>query len=141
MRFTRSASLVPDAPLFRSDPGYLRPAFFWWWFAFDAYAPPIFDKGALIAASGGFAAIIVAIAMSVWRTRERQKAETYGSARWAGRREIRAAGMLGGVGGVPGRFGTAYMRHDRSEERRLGKAGVSTCRYRWSPSHSKKNRK
>src|SRR3546814_17735775 len=25
-----------------------------------------------------------------------------------------------------------------SEERRLGKEGVSTCRYRWSPSHDKK---
>ena len=101
--------LVGDYPV------YLPPAFFWWWFAFDAYAPPIFYKGALIAASGGFAAIIVAIAMSVWRARERQKAETYGSARWAGRREIRAAGMLGGEGVVLGRFGKAYLRHDGAE--------------------------
>ncbi len=96
-------------------PVYPPPAFFWWWFAFDAYAPPIFYKGALIAASGGFAAIIVAIAMSVWRARERQKAETYGSARWAGRREIRAAGMLGGEGVVLGRFGSDYLRHDGAE--------------------------
>src|SRR3546814_19637 len=28
---------------------------------------------------------------------------------------------------------------DRSEERRVGKEGVSTCRSRWSPYHSKKN--
>src|SRR3546814_14772289 len=28
----------------------------------------------------------------------------------------------------------------RSEERRVGKECVSTCRYRWSPYHSKKNR-
>src|SRR3546814_10979293 len=27
----------------------------------------------------------------------------------------------------------------RSEERRVGKACVSTCRYRWSPLHLKKN--
>src|SRR3546814_16776424 len=27
----------------------------------------------------------------------------------------------------------------RSEERRVGKEGVSTCRSRWSPYHSKKN--
>src|SRR3546814_12027335 len=27
----------------------------------------------------------------------------------------------------------------RSEERRVGKECVSTCRYRWSPYHSKKN--
>src|SRR3546814_11305368 len=25
--------------------------------------------------------------------------------------------------------------HDRSEERRVGKAGVSTCRSRWAPYH------
>src|SRR3546814_18328003 len=29
----------------------------------------------------------------------------------------------------------------RSEERRVGKECVSTCRYRWSPYHSKKNKK
>src|SRR3546814_15262401 len=28
---------------------------------------------------------------------------------------------------------------NRSEERRVGKEGVSTCRYRWSPGHEKKN--
>src|SRR3546814_11954956 len=28
---------------------------------------------------------------------------------------------------------------DRSEERRVGKECVSTCRYRWSPYHEKKN--
>src|SRR3546814_12918462 len=28
---------------------------------------------------------------------------------------------------------------DRSEERRVGKEGVSTCRSRWSPYHKKKN--
>src|SRR3546814_14258708 len=32
-------------------------------------------------------------------------------------------------------------RHERSEERRVGKECVSTCRSRWSPSHSKKKNK
>src|SRR3546814_12088187 len=32
-----------------------------------------------------------------------------------------------------------YFRHARSEERRVGKECVSTCRSRWSPYHSKKN--
>src|SRR3546814_19083044 len=32
-------------------------------------------------------------------------------------------------------------RHARSEERRVGKAWVSTCRYRWSPYPSKKKNK
>src|SRR3546814_20124493 len=30
---------------------------------------------------------------------------------------------------------------ERSEERRVGKEGVSTCRYRWSPEHEKKKKK
>src|SRR3546814_11452016 len=29
-------------------------------------------------------------------------------------------------------------KYFRSEERRVGKEGVSTCRYRWGPSHKKK---
>src|SRR3546814_15166807 len=32
----------------------------------------------------------------------------------------------------------ASERADRSEERRVGKEGVSTCRSRWSPDHYKK---
>src|SRR3546814_15329794 len=30
---------------------------------------------------------------------------------------------------------TSIQRHNRSEERRVGKECVSTCRYRWSPYH------
>ena len=43
------------------------PALFWWWFFYDAYAPEVFLEGALIAASGSFVAIAVAIGMSVWQ--------------------------------------------------------------------------
>src|SRR3546814_10968951 len=32
------------------------------------------------------------------------------------------------------------LRHGRSEERRVGKECVSTCRSRWSPYHTKKNK-
>src|SRR3546814_12331869 len=32
---------------------------------------------------------------------------------------------------------TFFLRNIRSEERRVGKECVSTCRSRWSPSHSK----
>src|SRR3546814_13977782 len=49
----------------------------------------------------------------------------------------------GGVGNPTATFLTsAYLGPrtsvDRSEERRVGKACVSTCRSRWSPYHSKK---
>ncbi|WP_328279484.1 conjugal transfer protein TraG [Sphingobium sp.] len=96
-------------------PIYPPPAFFGWWFSFDAYAPDIFQTGAYIAVSGGFVSIAVAIGMSVWRARELKNAETFGSARWASEKEIRKAGLLGGDGVVLGQFGRAYLRHDGPE--------------------------
>ena len=97
------------------QPVYVPPAFFWWWYWFDAYAPKIFYEGAIIASMGGFVSIAVAISMSVWRAREAKKVTTYGSARWADRREVRAAGLLGEDGVLLGRFGDAYLRHDGPE--------------------------
>ena len=96
-------------------PFYLPPAFFWWWYGYDAYAPSIFVEGAYIAASGGFIAAAVAIAMSVWRAREAKKVETYGSARWADTHEVKAAGLLGPDGVVLGRYDHDYLRHDGPE--------------------------
>ena len=69
-------------------------------FAYDAYARDIFVESAYIAASGEIAAVIVAIAMSVWRAREMKRVTTYGSARWAETREVREAGLLGQPTGV-----------------------------------------
>jgi len=96
-------------------PFYLPPAFFWWWYSYDAYAPGIFTEGAVIAASGGFIAVAVAIGMSVWRAREAKKVETYGSARWAGTEEVKSAGLLGPDGVVLGRYDRDYLRHDGPE--------------------------
>ena len=96
-------------------PFYYPPAFFWWWFSFDAYAPAIFTEGAIIAASGGLVAIAAAILMSIIRAREARNVATYGSARWAEDREIRAAGLLGPDGVVLGKFDQDYLRHDGPE--------------------------
>lgn len=96
-------------------PIYYPPAFFWWWYFYDAYAPPIFVEGALIAASGGFISIAVAIGMSVWRAREAKNVATYGSARWAQVDEVRAAGLLGPDGVVLGKLDHEYLRHDGPE--------------------------
>ncbi|MDR3493871.1 MAG: conjugal transfer protein TraG, partial [Ancalomicrobiaceae bacterium] len=96
-------------------PVYRPPAFLWWWFAYDAYAPSIFIEGAYIAASGGITAAAVAIGMSVWRAREAKNAETYGSARWAQTKEVEQAGLLGPDGVVLGRHERAYLRHDGPE--------------------------
>ncbi|WP_226562253.1 conjugal transfer protein TraG [Salipiger thiooxidans] len=96
-------------------PVYYPPAIFWWWYFYEAYAPAIFTKGGLIAASGGFIAIAVAIGMSVWRAREAKNVATYGSARWAERPEIKAAGLLDPDGVVLGRYDQDYLRHDGPE--------------------------
>ncbi|RDW12861.1 conjugal transfer protein TraG [Paracoccus thiocyanatus] len=96
-------------------PVYYPPALFWWWYFYDAYAPRIFIEGGIIAASGGFLAIGIAILMSVWRAREAEDVETYGSARWAGRPEIERARLLGPDGVVLGKLGEDYLRHDGPE--------------------------
>ena len=96
-------------------PVYWPLSFFWWWYVFDAYAPDVFVEGAYIAASGGVLAIVVAVAMSVWRAREARTAATYGSARWATHHEIRAAGLTTPDGVVLGKFERSYLRHDGPE--------------------------
>jgi type IV secretion system protein VirD4 len=96
-------------------PAYPPPAFFLWWYWYDAYAPRVFYEGAVIAAAGGFAAIGIAIGMSVWRAREARDVTTYGSARWATETEVRDAGLLAPDGVVLGWFAQRYLRHDGPE--------------------------
>ena len=96
-------------------PIYPPPVFFWWWYRYGAYAPAIFMEGGCFAASGGFAAIGVAIVMSLWRAREAKTITTYGSARWATKNEIRGAGLFHADGVVLARFGREYLRHDGPE--------------------------
>ena len=96
-------------------PFYRPPAFFWWWFTYDAYAHDIFVDGGFIAATGGIAAIVVAVMMSVWRAREAKRITTYGSARWAENREIRRAGLFRPDGVLLGRWRGEYLRHDGPE--------------------------
>src|ERR1700686_5099207 len=96
-------------------PVYQPPAFFWWWFAYDAYAREVFVEGAYIPASGGVAAIVVAVAMSVWGAREIKNITTYGSAGWAETSEVRRAGLLQHDGVLLGQWHGAYIRHDSPE--------------------------
>jgi type IV secretion system protein VirD4 len=98
-----------------SVPIYPPPAFFWWWYFYDAYARTVFWEGGVIAASGGFISIAVAITMSVLRAGEADDVDTYGSARWAKQAEIEAAGLLGSDGVVLGKLDQTYLRHDGPE--------------------------
>ncbi|MGA0599207.1 conjugal transfer protein TraG [Caulobacter sp. KR2-114] len=100
---------------FLGRPIYPPPAFFVWWFEFDAYAPKIFLHGAAIAASGGLIGALIAVVLSVIRARESRSVTTYGSARWAFDRDVRAAGLLHDRGVVLGAWRGRYLRHDGPE--------------------------
>src|SRR5262249_51966914 len=64
---------------------------------------------------GGFAAIVGAIVLSVWRAREAEDITTYGSARRADSDEGSKAGLLGAEGVVLGRVDVEDLRHDGPE--------------------------
>ncbi len=50
------AQLGQPWTVFHGVPLYQPWLFFVWWFQFDAYAPEVFQRGAYVAASGGYSA-------------------------------------------------------------------------------------
>src|SRR5690348_15579918 len=100
---------------FVSYPVYYPWRLFEWWYAFDAYAPRLFNEAGTIAAGGGVAGVIVAVIGSLWRARQSQLVTTYGSSRWASRREVEGAGLFRPAGVLLGRLGPHYLRHDGPE--------------------------
>ena len=88
---------------------------FEWWYAYEAYAPGVFNRAGLIAAAGGLLAIAVAILGSLWRARTARHVTTYGSARWARQRDVRKAGLFRSQGVFLGRFAGRYLRHEGPE--------------------------
>jgi type IV secretion system protein VirD4 len=98
-----------------SYPVYLPWRLFEWWYAFEAYAPHVFERAGAMAAGGGVAGALFAVLNSVWRARQNQLITTYGSARWATPKEITAAGLFEPKGVFLGRVGDDYLRHDGPE--------------------------
>jgi type IV secretion system protein VirD4 len=52
---------------------------------------------------------------SLWRARQRQNVTTFGSARWAGQTDIKAAGLREGAGVFLGTESGEFLRHDGPE--------------------------
>ena len=93
-----------------------RPwALFAWWYHYEAYAPHVFDKAGALAAASGLMGCAAAVIGSLWRARQSGLVTTYGSARWASKEEVRAAGLIGDSGLFLGRLGGDYLRHDGAE--------------------------
>ena len=101
--------------LFARVPMYYPWRLFEWWYAYEAYAPQVFNRGGLIAASSGLLGAAAAIMGSIFRARQSRLATTYGSARWAKPPEVHAAGLMRPSGVFLGRLGDRYLRHDGPE--------------------------
>jgi type IV secretion system protein VirD4 len=104
-------------PWFRLDgvPIYHPWALFPWWYRYDAYAPHVFDRAGMFAGASGFIGCAAAIFGSLWRARQSSNVTTYGSARWASRRELERAGLHRDAGVMLGALGGRYLRHDGPE--------------------------
>ncbi|GAB5508196.1 MAG: conjugal transfer protein TraG [Rhizobiaceae bacterium] len=96
-------------------PVYVPWRLFEWWYAYEAYAPGIFNAAGAMAAAGGVLGVVVAIAGSLWRARQARFVTTYGSSRWATKREIADAGLFDPQGVFLGRLNDHYLRHDGPE--------------------------
>jgi type IV secretion system protein VirD4 len=88
---------------------------FVWWLAFDTQAPEVFVRAGAVTAFGGLASGAVAIGGAAWRASRNKQPTTYGSARWAGLRDVRDAGLFAENGIVLGLYGRRYLRHDGPE--------------------------
>ena len=96
-------------------PIYRPWSLFIWWHHYEAYAPQVFNKAGMLAGASGFMACGAAIAGSIWRARQIRNVTTYGSSRWANRREIAEASLFKPAGVFLGRKGADYLRHDGPE--------------------------
>ncbi len=88
---------------------------FQWWYAYEAYAPSVFNRAGAVAASGGVLGVIVAIAGSLWRARQSRLVTTYGSSRWADHADVNRSGLFETAGAFLGTFKRSYLRHDGPE--------------------------
>ena len=100
---------------FFGSPFYYPWRLFEWWYAYEAYAPWVFERAGALAASSGLLGTIVAVLGSLWRARQTRLVTTYGSSRWATIKEAERAGLFEPRGVFLGRLGRHYLRHDGPE--------------------------
>ena len=99
-------------------PFYPPWGLFEWWYLYDAYAPAIFLRGGVIAASSGLLAAGAATTMALWRSRLAKRVTTYGSARWAEGEEAERAELTRPTGVFLGKLRSKrqiYLRHEGPE--------------------------
>jgi type IV secretion system protein VirD4 len=62
-------------------PVYQPWKLFEWWYAYDAYAPRIFDRAGMLAGASGFMGCAAAVVGSLWRARQNRLVTTYSGSR------------------------------------------------------------
>jgi len=96
-------------------PLYLPWRLFEWWYAYEAYAPHVFNRAGGLAAAGGIFGVAIAVAGSLWRARQNHLVTTYGSSRWANKAEVTGAGLFDPEGVFLGVYEGRYLRHSGPE--------------------------
>ena len=96
-------------------PVYRPWKLFEWWYHYEAYAPDVFNRAGVLAGASGIMGCAAAVIGSLWRARQNRLVTTYGSSRWANKREIDDAGLFRAAGVFLGRLGGQYLRHDGPE--------------------------
>jgi type IV secretion system protein VirD4 len=105
------AQLGPPWHVMLGIPFYRPWQVFDWWYRYGAYARFVFDKAGMLAGVSGFLGCTTVIGGSLWRARHAGHVSTYGSARWASRRDIKQAGLFARDGVMLGGWGRRYLRH------------------------------
>lgn len=114
-RLGHQAALGAPDLYFLDAPIYAPWRFFIWWFQYDSYARPIFEAGGAIMLAGSVLSVLTAFGFSLWRSRDEKRSRTYGTARWAERRDITRLGLDQGDGVILGAWRGNLLRHDGDE--------------------------
>ena len=89
-------------------------SFILWDLEYGSRAPLLFQKAYLVALGGIVSAVLVGFLGK--RTKDEPQSTTFGSARWASRKEVEEAGLLNQEGVVLGMLPTGeYLRHNGPE--------------------------
>jgi type IV secretion system protein VirD4 len=91
-----------------------------WAYHYEPYAPEVFDMASTITYASFFMMVGVMVVLAVMRARKRGETGSYGTARWASRKELEGVGLLGGRGVILAQTNDAEFRsvvkNDRNGE-------------------------
>lgn len=99
-------------PLFIAHgwPVYEPWAWMPWAYHFEPYAPQVFRTASTITYTSFFVMFAVMVVLAVLRSKRRSETGSYGTARWANRKELEGVGLLGDRGVILAQTNDAMFR-------------------------------